>query len=76
MSDGISIQRVHPEDSAVPGKSLIKFASALQSFTVCLWDEGQHFMARMHLPQRWFIFLIHPSDKDPPETYNKKNLQA
>lgn len=53
----------------MPGKSVIKFAGALQSSTVCLWDEG-HFMARMHLPQHRFIFLIHPTDKESPVTYD------
>lgn len=59
-----SRRTLHPEDTAVPGKSVIKFAGALQSFSVCLWDERQRFMARMHLPQHWFIFLIHPTDND------------
>ena len=29
-------------------------------------------MARMHLPQRWFIFLIHLTDKESPGTYDTK----
>lgn len=67
-----SRQTRHPEDSAVPGKSVIKFAGALQSSTVCLWDEGQRFTARMHLPQRRFIFLIHLTDKESSVTYDTK----
>lgn len=29
-------------------------------------------MAKMLLPQHWFIFLIHPTDKESPETHDTK----
>lgn len=57
-----SSQTLLPEDPAVPGKSVIKFAGALQSPTVCLWEEGQCFLSRMHLPQRAVTFLTYRTE--------------
>lgn len=53
-----SRQSLHPEDSAVPGNSVIKFAGTVQSFTVCLWDEGQRFYGQ----DAFTTALVHISD--------------